>query len=866
MTILYKKDKAAAFSRGVFASFFMLTVLLAPIAPVLQLSSPDEGIQLGVEVRRAEATFGNGYDYRRSITINESQVTGSGNLTNFPVLISFTEPEFRHTGSGGNVTDAQGDDIIFTSDSDGAVPLDYERERYTSGTGEIVAWVEVPTLDFDTNTVIYMFYGNASVTSSQENITGTWDADYEQVLHFAETSGQHLDSTSNNNDSTAVSVTTQGSAAGKIAGADSFNGTSNSITVADSATLDVTNAGTFEAWVNPTNVDTWELTTQTALPWLSIATSTLTGQGAAEFNGVDSVIVGETQYFAGTLCSNTTETFATSSMPIGGGTFTTWKSLTTTATGTSASTGGCQHGIDSDGQYLWHVTYSSNAASLGLISYATTTLDYASGAFTSSKWHSLGTVATAASAAEGSSIDVVVMGDRAYFAIAALGGTTHNFYTGSVKTDGSGWTGWTSQTAPTGGGASESLSVSIESGDDKLYYLVDGVANGVHGYQINRTTNYATGFSSWTNEGDSNGACTTDFCYADSTRVGGSFYHAAFSHDGTDTTFLTASSTVEGGTLTANWPPSRKASNGDPDGTTATNASDTSVETDGKNVYYSAYASGGTTASFFIASSSLPAHVFISKRNAYEVMQTGKGYVFDWAGRPTSFGTTTAANTFEHVVVAHDGTAIKYYINGTLKASTTVSTDFESNANNLLIGSGFRSNGTQIYYPGVIDEVRVSSIARSADWITTQYNNQSATSTFYTLGSEETSGGAVAPTVTTNSANAGFNSATLYGTKTGGDDAAEHGFAYSTDATLVSSVSTTTLGALTSNSTFSSGIGGLSSDATYYFRAYATTTTHAGYGAIKSFVTGNSTATRKMRLFEGFAVRLRDGKMLLHQQ
>jgi hypothetical protein len=38
----------------------------------------------------------------------------------------------------------------------------------------------------------------------------------------------------------------------------------------------------------------------------------------------------------------------------------------------------------------------------------------------------------------------------------------------------------------------------------------------------------------------------------------------------------------------------------------------------------------------------------------------------------------------------------------------------------------------------VIDEARVSCSARSADWIKTEYNNQSSPAAFYTLGPEET--------------------------------------------------------------------------------------------------------------------------------
>ncbi len=44
------------------------------------------------------------------------------------------------------------------------------------------------------------------------------------------------------------------------------------------------------------------------------------------------------------------------------------------------------------------------------------------------------------------------------------------------------------------------------------------------------------------------------------------------------------------------------------------------------------------------------------------------------------------------------------------------------------------------FWNGKIDEVRVSNIARSANWITTEYNNQNAPGTFETLGTEVATG------------------------------------------------------------------------------------------------------------------------------
>ena len=41
-------------------------------------------------------------------------------------------------------------------------------------------------------------------------------------------------------------------------------------------------------------------------------------------------------------------------------------------------------------------------------------------------------------------------------------------------------------------------------------------------------------------------------------------------------------------------------------------------------------------------------------------------------------------------------------------------------------------------FNGHLDEVRISNIARSADWIATEYNNQKTLSSFYIVDLEET--------------------------------------------------------------------------------------------------------------------------------
>jgi RHS repeat-associated protein len=195
------------------------------------------------------ASWSNGYLQKRAITINHTEVPNT-DQTNFPVLISGTYPFLATTMNGGQATNASGYDIIFTADAGGTIPLPFERESYNASTGSVTFWVQVPTVSHTTDTQIYMFYGNSSITTDQSNKPAVWDSNYQGVWHLEETSGQQNDSTSNGNNSTGVAVTAEGSAAGQIGGADQFNA-SNPDHV-DLPNIALTSAFTLQAWIYPT--------------------------------------------------------------------------------------------------------------------------------------------------------------------------------------------------------------------------------------------------------------------------------------------------------------------------------------------------------------------------------------------------------------------------------------------------------------------------------------------------------------------------------------------------------------------------------------------------------------------------------------
>ncbi|GLZ30123.1 hypothetical protein Lesp02_23130 [Lentzea sp. NBRC 105346] len=190
-------------------------------------SNTAQGGSSGSEVSWYDATW----LYRKVLTIDHTKVTGTH--TNFPVLVSITDPDLA------SYAQADSDDILFTS-SDGTTKLSHEIETFNSGTGQLVAWVKLPTLPSSTDTALYLYYGNASV-SSQQAATATWPSQYRSVWHLKEdptgTAPQFKDSTANANHGTNQGAMPVGSqVAGKVNGSITLDGGNDYISTANQQT------------------------------------------------------------------------------------------------------------------------------------------------------------------------------------------------------------------------------------------------------------------------------------------------------------------------------------------------------------------------------------------------------------------------------------------------------------------------------------------------------------------------------------------------------------------------------------------------------------------------------------------------------
>jgi len=190
--------------------------------------------------------YDSNWDYRKKITINAAYVTAD--LTNFPVLVSLASDSDLAAKALDN-----GYDIFFTNDA--GTKLDHEIEYFNGTTGQMVAWVKVPSVLDLTDTEIYMYYGNSGA-SNQQNAAGVWDSNFKVVQHMEEASGGTnaiKDSTSNGNNGTDAGSPSFG-AAGKADGAISFDGTDDRINLGYGNSLSVTRPVTIEAWIKPATV------------------------------------------------------------------------------------------------------------------------------------------------------------------------------------------------------------------------------------------------------------------------------------------------------------------------------------------------------------------------------------------------------------------------------------------------------------------------------------------------------------------------------------------------------------------------------------------------------------------------------------
>jgi hypothetical protein len=89
-------------------------------------------------------------------------------------------------------------------------------------------------------------------------------------------------------------------------------------------------------------------------------------------------------------------------------------------------------------------------------------------------------------------------------------------------------------------------------------------------------------------------------------------------------------------------------------------------------------------------------------------------------------------DNWHFLAATYDGSNMKIYQNGALQGSLAKTGNLRENSWDIFIGANPPA-GTTRNIDGILDEVRISSVARSIEWLQTEYNNIIAPQDFYTF-------------------------------------------------------------------------------------------------------------------------------------
>ncbi|HEX3030996.1 MAG TPA: DUF2341 domain-containing protein, partial [Bacillota bacterium] len=165
-------------------------------------------------VGQAQAALYNTHYYKK-ITIDHTKVSNT-DQTNFPVLISLT---------GLSHINTDGSDVRFTA-GDGVTELPREIDSYSGGS--LTAWVKVPSLSATVDTVVYMYYGDPSLTEPEANSAygknSVWDSNFKVVYHMNNASAATVSDSTANGQTGLKAVGGSTEISGAIGKAQSFDG------------------------------------------------------------------------------------------------------------------------------------------------------------------------------------------------------------------------------------------------------------------------------------------------------------------------------------------------------------------------------------------------------------------------------------------------------------------------------------------------------------------------------------------------------------------------------------------------------------------------------------------------------------------
>lgn len=112
--------------------------------------------------------------------------------------------------------------------------------------------------------------------------------------------------------------------------------------------------------------------------------------------------------------------------------------------------------------------------------------------------------------------------------------------------------------------------------------------------------------------------------------------------------------------------------------------------------------------------------------------------IYNYEGGEDNVSTVVSSSTWYHAVWRHSGGTLNASVNGSTGSTASGNTDAVTDAF-CIAYAGDPPNGQ--FFDGKIDEVRFSASDLGADWVTTEFNNQSDSATFYAVTAMPASSG-----------------------------------------------------------------------------------------------------------------------------
>lgn len=289
-----------------------------------------------------QASGGGDVPRKMEIVLQSSQVTGTANLTDFPVLITLDMLDTEIVDGGTYSAKSNGDDLYFYSDASLTTRLSVDIVQFTAsataGNRRCTIFVKVPTLSYNSDTSIYVRYNDPSAT--QPAASGTYGSEDVWSSFTVATTDGYI----NRVDSATMTAVTSGTTAtdsNPFGTADfammDFN--TNELYYADVTGMTVTGGLTFYSWFEFYTAAQFERLVNLVVDSTNDAQLQFTHEGAV---ATDRIGIGYETSVGFISTTNTTEAdgFAASTWHFAGGSTDATDDIDLFANGTTTTTDG----------------------------------------------------------------------------------------------------------------------------------------------------------------------------------------------------------------------------------------------------------------------------------------------------------------------------------------------------------------------------------------------------------------------------------------------------------------------------------------------------------------------------------------------